>query len=216
MPIHVGPLARTCTSLPRASGLPTLFIGEVSGCSFAMSVASVAPVAVRRPPDVVNRWPVLCSPHVCSPMALYELPMIHLRKPNVTTSRLALQRLTTNLTEQLTDLNSTLLAIVRRRELCCESWVSTRFKVLHRFRHHVFQRRGRRQPKQLLSFLRLEIDDKRNALRRARLSSRHVWDAELRCRINLFCASCPSGFPHEKIRTEYTTYGDLEKRKDPI
>ena len=42
---------------------------------FAMLVASVAPVAARRPLDVVNRGPILCSPNVCSQMALYGLPI---------------------------------------------------------------------------------------------------------------------------------------------
>lgn len=109
------------------------------------------------------------------------------------TTSLALQTGTRYLTEQLNDLSLTLLAVVMRN-LCRESRVSTRFKVLHRFRNHIFQRRYLRQPEQLFRFLRLEIDNKRDALRRTWLSSRHIRDTELRCRVNLFCMSYPSGY----------------------
>src|SRR6266849_3465360 len=99
------------------------------------------------------------------------------------------------LTEQLSDLSLPQFRVVTiMRDLCRKSRVSTRFKVLHRFRNHVFQRRHLRQPKEFFRFLRLEIDDKRDALRRPWLSSRHILDTELRCRINLFCTSYPSGY----------------------
>jgi hypothetical protein len=117
------------------------------------------------------------------------------------------------LTEQLSDLSLTLLVVVIR-DVCRESWVSTRFKVLHRFRNHIFQRRHLCQPKQLFRFLRLEIDDERDALRRPWLSSPHIRNTKLRCHINLFSIAhhirrvivCKTG-------TEYKTNGDLGKRK---
>ena len=75
-----------------------------------------------------------------------------------------------------------------------EPWIFARFEVIHRFHHHVFQRRRRCQPKELLRFLRLDIEDKRDPLRRSWLSSRHIRDPELRCQINLFWASYTSAF----------------------
>ena len=91
-----------------------------------------------------------------------------------------------DITEQLSDLSLALLMVVTR-DLCRESWVSTSFEVLHRFCNYVFQRCHLCQPKQLFRFLRLEIDGKRDALRRSWFSSRHILDTELRCRIDLFC-----------------------------
>jgi hypothetical protein len=67
-----------------------------------------------------------------------------------------------------------------------QSWVSSRFKVLNRFRHYVFQRRHRCHSKQLLSFLRFEIGNKRDAFRRSWFSSWDIRDRELRCQINFF------------------------------
>ena len=78
------------------------------------------------------------------------------------TTSLSLQ--TGYLNEQLSDPLSHLLVVITR--LCRESWVSTRFKVLHRFRNYIFQGRHLCQSKYLFRFLRLESGKNRDALRR--------------------------------------------------
>jgi hypothetical protein len=74
------------------------------------------------------------------------------------------------------------LAMVR--DLRHKSWIPTCFKVLDRLCNYVLQRRRLRQPEQFLRLRGLEIDDIRNVLRRTRLPTWHIWDAELRCRVH--------------------------------
>ena len=74
-----------------------------------------------------------------------------------------------------------------------ESWISTRFKVFNRFRHHVFERHHLCQPKQFLGFRRLKIDVKRDVFRQAWVSTWHIRDTELHRHINLFYVTHSSG-----------------------
>lgn len=142
-----------------------------------------------RPPGVVNASPTQCTSHFCSRMALLGIPVSddsvqrHSKRQcyNETSDAPA-----PNVRHVFykTNVPQPFALTLITTDLGCKSWISSRFKVLHRFRHHFFQRRRWSQPKQLFSFLRLEISDNRDALCRSRHSSGHIWDSKLRCRIN--------------------------------